>query len=182
LLGGYLRAIVVVLLAALAAWTSVAAAEAAQRTPAAAVIPLDPAHATLGLEAHALGLFGVPIGVERFAGALKVFPGGCTARFVAQAASLHTADAARQARLLGPGFMDVARYPTFSFAGRCTGGGVVAGALTLHGVTRPFDLQLKRQEGVLVAKGTVQRALWGITSMPVLVGPRIGVTLRAESR
>lgn len=148
-------------------------------------ITLTPASATLALKARALGLFAIDIAVRRFTGELTYDPAApatCQAEVTADVASMHVANPDRQALLLGPGFMDAAHYPTFTFRGRCAPDGKLAGWLTMRGVTRPFTLRLYWKPGTVRAEGRIVRGRWGITAMPIAVGPIIDVTIIADTR
>jgi polyisoprenoid-binding protein YceI len=84
-------------------------------------------------------------------------------------ATLTTGNALRDEKVLGPDVLDVATYPTIEFASRAltesaSGSYVLAGDLTIHGVTRPVTLDL-------VLRGVITDT-WGKT--------RLGLTATAE--
>jgi len=146
-------------------------------------VPLAVPATSVRLTARVLGLLPIPITVGRFAGTLRYdpdAPGICSVQFVADVTSMQTGDPDRQRRLLGPDFMDAARYPTFAFQGRCSQDGGLSGQLELHGQVRPFALHMDRFPHRLVAEGDLTRAEWGITAWPILVGPTIHVMIAAS--
>jgi polyisoprenoid-binding protein YceI len=112
-----------------------------------------------------------------------------------QAASLDTFDAKRDVELKGPGWFDVAHYPTITFvATRIVRRGDVAadiyGDLTMKGVSRPVTLQaaLNRQgdnaQGRpslgFTAQGRVRRSDFGLGPPPPLVGDEVILTINSE--
>lgn len=101
------------------------------------------------------------------------------------------------AAVFAPRFLDVARYPQARFvADRVTrlegNHGTACGALTLHGVTRPFcmDLVLNRiaryplppfrRTAGFSAKATLKRSDFGMTSWRSLVGDDVELRIEAE--
>jgi polyisoprenoid-binding protein YceI len=104
-----------------------------------------------------------------------------------------------QEAMLGPKVLDAARFPEIRFAstavsGRALGPGAysveVAGALTLHGVTRPVTLPLKIEitGDTLVATGatTLRQKDYGIDPVSVAgvvnVKNELKLTFRIEAR
>jgi polyisoprenoid-binding protein YceI len=154
-----------------------ALARAAPRT-----LALAPDDATFGLRAYALGLMPVDARVSRFAGTLTydpAAPGRCEVRMTAEVASVETGDPGTRETILGPDFMDAARFPTLSFTGVCSAADTIAGNLTMRGVTRPLALTLDWRAHRLVAHGALHRADWGMGARPFAVGPTIGVRVAA---
>jgi polyisoprenoid-binding protein YceI len=96
-------------------------------------------------------------------------------------ASLATEDPSVRTRMVGPEFMDAERFPALVYSGSCGTDGV-AGTLGMHGITRPFDLELTWHNRDAVAEGLL-RAEWGVTAMPVLAGRtvRIRVTVALQA-
>jgi polyisoprenoid-binding protein YceI len=92
--------------------------------------------------------------------------------------SLTMTTASMSEMVLGPDFLDAARYPALAYDGACNAEGLT-GQLTMHGVTRPFALTLDRQAGAVTAVGRLPRADWGMTARPLLGGStvRIEVTV-----
>jgi polyisoprenoid-binding protein YceI len=56
-------------------------------------------------------------------------------------------------------------------------GRAVNGDLTLHGVTRPFALDLDWGANVLTAMGRLRRADWGMTARPLTGGSTVRITV-----
>lgn len=101
------------------------------------------------------------------------------------------------AAVFAPRFLDVARYPQARFVAdrvvrREGNHGTACGALTLHGVTRPFcmDLVLNRiaryplppfrRTAGFSAKATLKRSDFGMTSWRSLVGDDVELRIEAE--
>jgi len=117
----------------------------------------------------------------------------------AEAASIDTRDADRDAHLKSPDFFDVANYPTLSFkstdVSRSDGGDVaVAGDLTIRGVTRRVVFQVDGPTSPakdpwgntrlgLSATTRIKRADFGLTwnaaleAGGILVGDEVTITL-----
>ena len=110
------------------------------------------------------------------------------------AASLSAPDPVTLARLKGPRFFDVARYPTVVFRGstmRMTSerDALVAGEITARGVTRPADLSVRfasppaRADGrsplSLTGNTVIDRRSFGMTAYPFIVGRKVTITIRA---
>jgi polyisoprenoid-binding protein YceI len=98
---------------------------------------------------------------------------GSRFRVVVQTGSASTADAERDATLLGPGFFDVAKWPTATFEAtrfRATGPGrfEALGKLTLRGVTREVPVAFKFEvpdggpHASLNGEATIRRLDFGI--------------------
>lgn len=93
--------------------------------------------------------------------------------------------------LLGPGFLDVARYPRIAFVSRpvelhtLRNGGRVRGNLTLHGVTRLVDFTVQPSacdkpdvmSCTLRLHGSVKRKTFGMTAHNVIVSNRVELNL-----
>jgi len=91
--------------------------------------------------------------------------------------TLITGDPQRDEHLRSADFFDVAHHPTATFSARAAGWqgtrGVLAGELTLRGVTRPVTLQAEYvgytadpwggHRAVFTAAGTIDREDWGLT-------------------
>ena len=92
-------------------------------------------------------------------------------------ASLETVQEDRDAHLRSADFFDIAHHPTATFSARAAGWqgtrGVLAGELTLRGVSRPVTLQAEYvgytadpwggHRAVFTAAGTIDREDWGLT-------------------
>ncbi|MBN8907384.1 MAG: hypothetical protein BGO51_02050 [Rhodospirillales bacterium 69-11] len=153
------------------------------RTPGLAAatveLPLRPPVTTVAFRAYGLGLFPLDGNFTRFEGTLTYDPqdrGRCRVHLLVEVASLVMSDASLRDELLGPEFMDARRFPALRFDGMCEGR-AVNGDLTLHGVTRPFALDLDWGANVLTAMGRLRRADWGMTARPLTGGSTVRITV-----
>jgi polyisoprenoid-binding protein YceI len=141
------------------------------------VVPLLPGPASIGLTIYAMGLFPLPAQFGRFTGTLTVDqadPSHCIVALRIETASLQMADASRLQLALGPRLLDAAHYPLLIYQGSCAGG-QAAGALTLHGVTRPLTLSASRDGDRVEAAGTLIRQDYGVDGWPGLIGRTIRI-------
>jgi polyisoprenoid-binding protein YceI len=147
---------------------------------AAAPVPtlLTPADATISYTAFALDLLPVTGTFKQFAGTVTVPPGtqDCRVQMQVQIASLRMDDTDRQRQALAPDMLDATHFPTMGFTGTCQGQSLT-GRLTLHGVTRPVSLTIRREAGHVICTGTLQRRDFGIRGLTGLVAPRIHIRL-----
>ncbi len=117
----------------------------------------------------------------RFRGAIAFDPrdtGRCTADLTAETASLAFGSDTVQEEVLSATFLDAAAFPILAYRGACAGG-AIRGALTLHGETHPLTLALKTDGGRLVASGTLDRTLWGITGRRFTVSSSVDIEVSA---
>jgi polyisoprenoid-binding protein YceI len=109
---------------------------------------VDPAHSRVGFAVTFMGISTVRGAFERFQGTFRIDGDLADAEIRAEidAASIHTGQAQRDAHLLGSDFLDARQFPTLSFVStriepledeRFT----IVGELTMHGVTRPVELE-----------------------------------------
>jgi polyisoprenoid-binding protein YceI len=136
---------------------------------------LTPANAKLTLTVYALGVFPLPGDYRHFSGTLDIdpaHPAFCHVRLTVDQPSLNMADPARTSRALAPDMLDAARFPTMGFEGACQGA-IIAGALTLHGITRPLSLTLRRAGATATGEGRLMRHDYAIDGMPHLLGQMI---------
>lgn len=111
------------------------------------------------------------------------------------AAALTAPDSVTLARLKGPKFFDVARYPTVTFRGRTMRmtsdrDAEVAGHITARGVTKPATLSVRfaappaRADGTrslsLTGETVIDRRDFGMTAYPFIVGRKVAITIRAR--
>jgi polyisoprenoid-binding protein YceI len=111
---------------------------------------------------YRLGLFPLDGQFARFHGWLTYDPANhtdCRVQLRVDVTGLTMPSSVMRERILGPEFLDAARYPTFAFDGACTRAGV-AGDLALHGVTHPFMLALDWHPASVTAIGSLRRAAW----------------------
>ncbi len=163
-----------------------ATSKAAQRR-----VPFGPPASEVAFRAYGLGMLPIDSKFAQFTGSLTYDPddlASCRVELQAQVASLVTDDTSLRSTIIGPEFMDVARFPALTYAGTCAAKGL-GGDLAMHGVTRPFDLSLTWGRDAVVAEGRLVRADWGMTAMSVLGGrtvrirvtvPLVGTSQNAE--
>ncbi|MBV9093329.1 MAG: YceI family protein [Streptosporangiaceae bacterium] len=127
-------------------------------------------------------------------------PGESTVEVTIDMASVTSGSQARDDHLRSPDFFDVARHPTAIFSGRAAGWqgtrGLLAGQLTIRGISRPVTLAAGYlghvadpwggQRAVFTAEGTLNREDWGLTwNMPIdgglLVSRDIRIEIEAEA-
>ena len=184
-------------------------ATAATRPVAGAELPvhgrwqIDPGHTEVAFVGRHFMLTKVR---GRFTGVTGVIvvaeePGESTAEVTIDMASVESGSRARDDHLRSPDFFDVARHPTASFSGHAAGWqgtrGLLAGELTIRGVTRPVTLQAEYlghvadpwggQRAIFTAEATLNREDWGLTwNMPLdggglLVSKDIRIEIEAEA-
>jgi polyisoprenoid-binding protein YceI len=111
-------------------------------------------------------------------------PGESTAEVTIDMTSVDSGSQARDDHLRSPDFFDTGRHPTATFTGRAAGWqgtrGVLAGELTIRGITRPVTLHVEYlghaadpwggHRAIFTASGTLNREDWGLTWNQVLDG------------
>ncbi|HVF35745.1 MAG TPA: YceI family protein [Candidatus Saccharimonadia bacterium] len=187
-------------LAFAAALGSLVVALAAAAAPEPTRYRYDPVHTQVMFVADHLG-FSRPVGrFTRVDGVLAFDPDDwSTARCEATIAvdSLWLGDAVWEKKVLSDAFLDASRHPTMRFecerAERIDAKrGRLFGALTIRGVTRPVELELRvnrigRHTFSLAyvagfsATGTIRRSDYGITRMLPAVGDEIEIRLEVEA-
>ncbi|MGC9270332.1 YceI family protein [Acidiphilium sp.] len=106
----------------------------------------------------------------------------CSVDVVFQTRSLALPNAIVRDQVMAKDFLDPDKYPTSRFVGTCVKDGtVLAGALTNHGQTHPFDMAVtyRMAGGKLVGidtAGAFDRYEWGLTGDKMTVGRMIRVT------
>jgi polyisoprenoid-binding protein YceI len=184
-------------------------AAAATRTVAGAELPvpgrwqIDPGHTEVAFIGRHFMLTKVRGRFTGVTGAIVVAeePGESTAEVTIDMASVDSGSQARDDHLRSPDFFDADRYPTATFAGHATGWqgtrGVLAGELTIRGITRPVTLAAEYlgqvadpwggQRAVFTAEGTLNREDWDLTwNMPLdngglLVSREIRIEISTET-
>ncbi|WP_424213818.1 YceI family protein [Streptomyces sp. BI20] len=108
---------------------------------------LDPAHSTIGFTARHIGLARIRGRFDSFTGEVRIAERmeDSAMRVHIEAASINTGVRMRDDHLRSADFLDAARYPTIEFNSqrfihRSGARWSVAGALTLHGVSRSVTL------------------------------------------
>ncbi len=172
--GKKLRLVPVCVLIPIVALASVVppAACAATRTFA-----LTPATTSLNLTVYALGLFPLPATYPSFHGTLELdsdHPDFCRVSITVDQRSLHMADPDRVRKALAPDMLDAAQFPTMSYTGTCRGT-QADGMLTLHGITRPFDLDMTRVGDRVTGEGRLNRHDYAVNGMPHMLGETIKI-------
>jgi polyisoprenoid-binding protein YceI len=142
---------------------------------------------------HFTGVTGVIVVAED--------PAESTAEVTIDVASVDSGSQARDDHLRSADFFDAARHPTATFTGRAADWhgtrGLLAGDLTIRGITRPVTLAAGYlghvadpwggQRVIFTAEGTLNREDWGLTwNMPLdngglLVSKDIRIEIEAEA-
>jgi polyisoprenoid-binding protein YceI len=175
------RAILLFIGASLQA-VALAAAQPTHTLPARSqVVALSADRTTVGFRIYGLGFVPLDGKFARFAGNLTYDPinhDQCHVELRVEVASLAMSNASVQSDILGPEFMDAARYPTLRFDGACTSGSGIAGMLEMHGSVHPFDMTLEWERAAIAAEGKLRRADWGITARPFVGGRTVRISVR----
>ena len=140
---------------------------------------IDPGHTELAFIGRHFMLTRVRGRFTGVTGLIQVAeePGDSTAEITIDMASVDSGSQARDDHLRSADFFDAARHPTATFSARASGWqgtkGVLAGELTLRGVTRPVTLRAEYlghaadpwggHRAVFTAAGTINREDWGLT-------------------
>ena len=184
-------------------------AAAATRMLAGAKLPapgrwqIDPGHTEVAFIGRHFMLTKVRGRFTGVTGAIVVAeePGESTAEVIIDMASVESGSQARDDHLRSADFFDAARHPTATFRGRAARWqgtrGLLAGELTIRGITRPVTLQAGYlghvadpwggQRAIFTAEGTLNREDWGLTwNMPLdggglLVSKDIRIEIEAEA-
>jgi polyisoprenoid-binding protein YceI len=165
--------------------TETTPAAAATRMAAGTELPapgrwqIDPGHTEVAFIGRHFMLTKVRGHFTGVTGAIEVAqdPGESTAEVTIDMASVESGSQARDDHLRSPDFFDTGRHPTASFAGRAADWqgtqGVLAGELTIRGITWPVTLQAEYlghvadpwggQRAIFTAEGTLNREDWGLT-------------------
>jgi polyisoprenoid-binding protein YceI len=189
--------------------TGTTPAAAATRILAGTVLPapgrwqIDPGHTEVAFIGRHFMLTKVRGRFTGVTGAIVVAeePGESTAEVIIEMASVESGSQARDDHLRSADFFDAARHPTATFRGRAARWqgtrGLLAGELTIRGLTRPVTLQAGYlghvadpwggQRAIFTAEGTLNREDWGLTwNMPLdggglLVSKDIRIEIEAEA-
>ena len=164
---------------------------------------IDPGHTELAFIGRHFMLTKVRGRFTGVSGAIEVAedPGESTAEVTIDMASVESGSQARDEHLRSADFFDTAHHPTATFTGRAAGWhgsqGLLAGELTIRGVTRPVTLAAEYlghaadpwggHRAVFTASGTLNREDWGLTwNMPLnggglLVSREIRIEIELEA-
>ena len=166
--------------------------------PAAAQsLRIDSAHGTIDFAVGDSVFFRTAGVFKRWQGMLRIDESNIPSSAVQvtiDADSVETRDPAQNEQLRGPDFFDVQRFPSFSFVStqvQRTGPHSlrVAGNVTLRGVTRPMVLEVDVQQpragevasARFVARGRIDRTVFGMTKFTDMTGNNVDLTIRAEA-
>ena len=189
--------------------TATQSASAATRLVGGAELPapgrwqIDPGHTEVAFIGRHFMLTKVRGRFTGVSGAIVVAddPSESTAEITIDMTSVDSGSQERDDHLRSPDFFDTGRHPTASFSGRAAGWqgprGLLAGELTIRGITRPVTLRAEYlghvadpwggQRAVFTAEGTLNREEWGLTwNMPLdngglLVSREIRIEIEAEA-
>jgi polyisoprenoid-binding protein YceI len=145
---------------------------------------IDPGHTEVAFIGRHFMLTKVRGRFTGVSGAIVVAeePGESTIEVIIDMASIDSGNQARDDHLRSADLFDAARHPTATFSGRPTdwqgNRGLLAGQLTIHGVTRPVTLRAGYlghvtdpwggQRAIFSAEGTINREDWGLSwNMPI---------------
>ena len=170
----------------------------------AATYTIDTSHSSVGFKVKHMMVSNVRGTFDSFEGTIEfdeADPAGWSVAAVIQMASVNTADEKRDAHLINPDFFDVENHPTMTFAS--TGvekkgdGWILKGDLTLHGVTKPVELEMEYNGSIddpwgnhragFTAEGKIDRRDFGITWNNTLdkgglaVGNDVTISLEIEA-
>ena len=141
---------------------------------------LSPATSKIEYTVFTFGMLPMSAYFNDFAGTISsdIPPAGhCHVEVSVRVASLHMTDPVRRRIALGTSMLDAAHFPTMNYSGQCAGA-TLTGGLTLHGITRPLVLTLRRQGALVIATGILQRQDYAISGLPGLVSQRIRIRLQ----
>ena len=147
---------------------------------------IDPGHTEVAFVGRHFMLTKVRGRFTGVTGAIVVAeePGESAAEVTIDMASVESGSRARDDHLRSPDFFDVANHPTASFSGHAADWqgtrGLLAGELTIRGITRPVTLQAQYlghvvdpwggQRAIFTAEATLNREDWGLTWNMLLDG------------
>jgi polyisoprenoid-binding protein YceI len=163
---------------------------------------IDPGHTELAFIGRHFMLTKVRGRFTGVTGAIEVGeePGESTAEVTIDMSSVDSGSQARDDHLRSADLFDTASHPTASFRGRAAEWqgtrGLLAGELTVRGITRPLTLRAGYlghvtdpwggERAIFTAEGTLNREDWGLTwNMPLdngglLVSREIRIEIEAE--
>jgi polyisoprenoid-binding protein YceI len=164
----------------------------------------DPTHSNIGFAVRHLMISKVRGSFGKWSGTFAYDEADPTQSRIdvrIDAASIDTKDAQRDAHLRSPDFFDVEKHPELRFVStlvrRDGDDYVVAGDLTLHGVTRPVELKVEslgrgkdpwgNERAGFAAKTTINRKDFGLhwnqalETGGVLVGEKVEIVLDVQA-
>jgi len=163
----------------------------------AATYTIDSAHSSVGFKVRHMMVSKVTGSFGEFSGTVEYVegqPDRWAAAATIKTASVNTNDAKRDGHLRNADFFDAEKYPEITFASTGVsqkgGGWVLAGDLTMHGVTKPVELELEFNGAItdpwgndrigFSAKGVLDRRDFGITYNTVLDKGGVAVSDEVE--
>ena len=172
--------------------------------PVTGTYKLDPSHTAVEFVARHLMISKVRGGFTQAEGTIHVdeVPERSSVEVTIAVDSINSGDKARDQHLLSPDFFDVASYPTITFKSTAVEHvsfeqWKVTGDLTVHGVTRPVELDVEFEGSVdtpfgdsrigFTASTEVNREDWGLTwnaaleTGGVVVSKKIRLELAVEA-
>ena len=170
----------------------------------AADFAIDPAHSSVNFQIKHLAISKVNGSFGTFAGTFSFTegdPASWQAAATIEVASIDTGNKDRDDHLRSPEFFDAAQFPTMTF--KSTGvtmssatEGKLQGELTMHGVTKPVELDLEysgsaddpwgNHRAGFSLSGKINRKDWGVTYNKVLetgglmLGEDVKISLEIE--
>lgn len=128
---------------------------------------LDASHSTVGFTVRHAGISKTRGTFEGVTGTLEVGESLEDLRFSADidVESIDTGNADRDAHLRSADFFDVAQFPTMTFRTTEVSGDTLKGDLTLHGVTKPVELELEFEGTATDPFGTYRAGFSGETQI-----------------
>jgi polyisoprenoid-binding protein YceI len=113
---------------------------------------VDPVHSSIQFKVKHFGVSYVSGRFDDIQGTLwidEADPKNSTIDIRIKTKSVNTGNQKRDAHLRGPDFFDVEKYPEIRFTGQVdrqlsAETGIVKGTLTLHGVQKPFSVEIRR--------------------------------------
>jgi polyisoprenoid-binding protein YceI len=165
---------------------------------------IDPSHTDAGFVVRHLMVSKVRGSFENVSGTIVIAedPFESELDVTIETASVATGDEQRDAHLRSPDFLDVEQFPQMTYRSRTVRQAgperfIVEGDLTVHGVTRPLELDVRFEGGIadpwgnvragFSARAEIDRYDFGITSNQalegggVLVGRKVTIELEAEA-
>jgi polyisoprenoid-binding protein YceI len=140
-------------------------------------VALVPPSSEIEFRTYGLGVLPIDSHFTAFQGTLSYDPSDrarCEASLTATVASLVASKASIRDIIVGSDSLDVAKFPTLHFAGRCDASGLT-GMLTMRRMTRPLRLTVAWDPHRLTVQGVLRHADWGITAKPFLVGGTVRI-------
>lgn len=128
---------------------------------------LDPAHSTVGFTIRHAGISKTRGTFDDVTGSLEVGSSLEDLRFSADiaVASIDTSNEDRDNHLRSADFFDAAQFPTMAFRTTEVSKGTLKGELSLHGVTKPVELDLEFEGTATDPFGTYRAGFSGTTEI-----------------